>query len=143
MSRVLENKVADQVAKVASALGYETATEPERTPFRVFGWFRKPEFEPDIFVSHFDKSAIVVTRSSPAMMYEVFLTDQARRRLGTKDTGALICVTDDAFPRVRESSKEYANDLNVRLCPLSEVADALKEILGQPEQAKTTGDNGR
>ena len=60
------------------------------------------------------------------MMYDVFLTHQAR---GKEDTGALICVSDADFPRIRGSSREYASDLNVRLCPLSEVGDALKELL--------------
>ena len=69
----------------------------------------------------------MIVSSRPAMMYDVFLTNQAK---GKDDVEALICVPDAAFPRIRGSSKEYADDLNVRLCPLSEVGDALKELLG-------------
>ena len=66
-----------------------------------------------------------------------------RHKIGKEDIGALICVTDDAFPRVRESSKEYAHDLDVRLCPLSEVGDALKELLDQPAPTQIAGDRDR
>ena len=118
-----------RVMEAASDLGYEATIEPDSPPFRIFGWFRGREFKPDIVVRRQDKSAVVVTRSSPAIMYEVFLTDQVRRKLGSNDTGALICVEDSAFSRVRKSSKDYAEDLNVRLCPLSEVGDVLKELL--------------
>ena len=60
------------------------------------------------------------------MMYDVFLTNQAKEK---DDFGAIICVSDADYLRIRDSSREYATDLNVRLCPLSEVGDALKELL--------------
>ena len=129
MVKVIENPVAGHIVKAASSLGYEATIEPDNPPFRVFGWFRGREFRHDVLVKHHDRSAIVVARSSPAIMYDVFLTDQARRKLGKEDIGALICISDAAFPRVRDSSREYARDLNVRLCPLSEVGGALKELL--------------
>ena len=129
MAKVLNNRVADQAAKAARSLGYEVTIEPDSPPFRVFGWFRGRDFKYDVLIKHHGKSAIVVARSSPAIMYDVFLTDQIRHKIGKEDIGAIICVTDEAFPRVRGSSKEYAKDLNVRLCPLSEVGDTLKELL--------------
>ena len=131
MAKVLDNRVADQVVKVASGLGpgYEATTEPDSPPFRIFGWFRGREFKPDVIVKRHNKSVIVVARSSPAIMYDVFLTNEARQKFDGKDIRALICVADSAFPRVRKSSKDYAKDLNVQLCPLSEVGDALKELL--------------
>ena len=126
MAKISENRFEYEVIQAANAIGYEAAMTPDTVPFRIFGWFRGRQFRPDIIVKHDDRTAIVVIKSRPAMMYDIFLTHQAR---GGEDTGALICVTDDAFPRVRESSKEYAKDLNVRLCPLSEVGDTLKELL--------------
>lgn len=129
MAKVLNNRIADQAAKTARNLGYEVTIEPDSPPFRVFGWFRGRDFKHDVLVKHHGKSAIVVARSSPAIMYDVFLTDQIRHKIGKEDIGAIICVTDEAFPRVRGSSKEYAKDLNVRLCPLSQVGDTLKELL--------------
>ena len=129
MEKVIENSMERRVVEMASNLGYEATIEPYSTPFRIFGWFRGREFRPDVIVKRQDKFAVVVARSSPAIMYDVFLTDQMRRKLGTTETGALICVADSAFSRVRKSSREYASDLNVRLCPLSEVGDVLRELL--------------
>jgi hypothetical protein len=126
MAKVAENTMEIQVAEVASDLGYEAIIEPDRTPFRLFGWFRERQFRPDVVVKHQGRVTIVVTKSRPAMMYDIFLTHQVRRK---EDTGAIICVSDAAYHRVRDSSREYANDLNVRLCPLSEVGDVLKELL--------------
>ncbi len=127
MAKVSENPVASQVAKVARDFGYEASLEPDTPPFRVFGWFRERKFRPDIIVRHNNRSAIVVARSRPVVVYDVFLTHQLRDK---GSTGALICVTDDSFQRIRGSSREYADELDVRLCPLSEVGDALKELLG-------------
>ena len=73
-----------------------------------------------------NKSAIVVVRSNPVIFYDIFLTNQLRERDGSE---ALICVSDSAFGRVRGSSFEYADELGVRLCPLSEVGDELKNLL--------------
>ena len=129
MEKVIENSMETQVMEVASNLGYEATIEPDSSPFRIFGWFRGREFKPDVIVKRQGKSAFVVARPSAAIMYDVFLTDQVRRKLGSDNTGALICIADSAFSRVRQSSKNYADDLNVRLCPLSEVGDALKEML--------------
>lgn len=130
MGKVIANSMEMRVVEAANDLGYEATVEPNSPPFRIFGWFRGREFKPDVVVRRQDKSAVVVARSSPAIMYDVFLTDQVRQKLGTNNAGALICVEDSAFSRVRKSSKEYAEDLNVRLCPLSEVGDVLRELLG-------------
>ena len=126
MAKISENRFEYEVIQAANDIGYEAAMVPDTVPFRIFGWFRGRQFRPDIVVKHNGRTAIVVIKSRPAMMYDVFLTHQAR---GKEDTGALICVSDAAYPRIRESSREYAKDLNVRLCPLSEVGDALKELL--------------
>ena len=127
MARVSESPVEHEVIQVAENIGYEAKIVPDAIPFRFFGWFRGRQFKPDIVVNHGGQSAIVVLKSRPAMMYDILLTHQAR---GKEDTGALICVSDSAYPQIKESSKEYAEDLNVRLCPVSEVGDVLRELLG-------------
>ena len=126
MARVSESPVEYEIIQVANDIGYEATIVPDATPFRLFGWFRGRQFKPDIVVKHDGRAAIVVLKSRPAMMYDILLTHQAR---GKEDTGALICVSDAAYPRIKDSSREYANDLNVRLCPLSGVGDVLKELL--------------
>ena len=118
--------ITDQVLQIAEDLGYEAMKESTTPPFRIFGWFRERPFRPDIVVKRDDRSAIVVVRSHPIMMYDIFLTDQLRRKEGTE---ALVCVSDSAFSRVRGSSFEYAEELGVHLCRLSEFGDALEELL--------------
>lgn len=126
MAKISENLVEDEVIRVASDIGYEATVVPAAVPFPLLGWFRGRQFRPDIVVKHDDRVAIVVLKSRPVVMYDILLAHQARNK---EDTRALICISDTAYPQIKDSPREYAKDLNVRLCPLSEVGDALKELL--------------
>ena len=126
MAIATESSITDQVVQIAESLGYEARKEPITPPFRIFGWFRERPFRPDIVVNRDDRFAVVVVRSHPIMMYDIFLTDQLRRKEGAE---ALVCVSDSAFGRVRGSSFEYAEELGVHLCRLSEFGDALEKLL--------------
>ena len=131
MAKVAWNQVAIEVARVAEEIGYEAKIEKEDPGFRILDLFRERKFKPDVIVKHNNRSAIVVARSHPLIFRDVFLTDQLRKKRDKKDFGALICVDDSPFDRVLGSSSEkYADDLNVRLCRLSDVGDVLKEMLG-------------
>ena len=131
MSKISDNTITNQIVQVAREFGYEAIREPVSPPFRIFGWFRGRRFGPDIVVRHDNRSAIVVAKSRPAVMYDVFITDQLR---GKKDTGALICVSDASFRRIRDSATDYALELDVRLCSLSGVGDILRELLDSPDR---------
>ena len=126
MATTLEESVLNQVKQVARGLEYDAKIDLGSHPFRRFNWFRNREFRPDILVQHDNRAVIVEVKSRPVMLYDVFLVDQARKG---KDMGAVICVPDDSFPRIREGTRGYAEEMNVRLCPLSEVGDALKAML--------------
>ena len=126
MAIATKSNIKDQVLQIAEDLGYEARKEPAPPQFRIFGWFRERPFRPDIVVKRDDRSAIVVVRSHPILLYDISLTDRLRRKEGTE---ALVCVSDSAFDRVRGSSFEYADELGIHLCPLSEVGDALRELL--------------
>lgn len=126
MSKVSEYSVVDKVEEVTLRLGYDATLDLATPPFRIFGWFRKRKFRPDIIVKHDNRAIVVATKSRPVMLYDVFLIDQARKG---KDMGAPICVPDDSFAGILESSKDYADERNVRLCPVSEVGDALRSLL--------------
>ena len=126
MAIVSESRITDKVLQIAESSGYEAVKEPESPPFRIFGWFKGRSFRPDIVLRRHNRSAIVVVRSHPVIMYDIFLTNQMRERDGAE---ALICVSDSAFDRVRGSAIEYAEELGVHLCPLSEAGDALKYLL--------------
>lgn len=131
MAKVTWNQVAMEVARVAEELGYEAKIEQDDPDFRLLDLFRERKFKPDVIVKHNNRSAIVVARSDSLIFRDVFLTDQLRKKRDKKDFGALICVDDSSFDRVLGSSSEkYADDLNVRLCRLSDVGDVLKEMLG-------------
>lgn len=131
MAKVTGNQVAIEVARVAEELGYEAKIEKDDPDFHILDLFRQRKFKPDVIVKHNNRSAIVVARSHPLIFYIVALTDQLRKKRDKKDFGALICVDDSSFDRViGSSSEEYADDLNVRLCRLSDVGDVLKEMLG-------------
>ena len=126
MERVSEDTIANKLVEIAQSLDYVAMIEPDREPFRLFGWFRERKFRPDIRVKNGSRSVIVVVKSRPVMIYDVFLTDQVR---GEKGTGALMCVPDTLFPHIRESARVYAEELDVRLCPLSEAGQELQALL--------------
>lgn len=129
MAEVFENPVADEVAKVAEGFGYEAEIVYNTPESRLLEFFRGRKFRPDVIVRHNNRSVVVVARSRPAMMYDVFLTSRLRDKRGENDTRALFCVKDKFFSDIRGSSREYAGELNVRLCPLSEVGDVLQDLL--------------
>ena len=126
MARVSEDTIANRILEIAQSLDYVATIEPEREPFRLFGWFRARQFRPDIRVNNGSRSAIVVVKSRPIMVYDVFLTDQVR---GEKGTQALMCVPDTIFPQIRESARQYAEELDVRLCSLSDAGQELQALL--------------
>ncbi len=127
MSTVTDKGLVKQIRDTAQSLGYTATLEPRKSQIRVFGWFRGREFRPDIVLENQGRSAIVEVSTRPVMTYDVFQVDQMRDR---KDIRALICAPDSAYRRIKEGVKEYASELDVRLCALSEVGDVLKELLG-------------
>ena len=126
MKKAVESDFASQVLEIAQSYGYDATREQDNAPFRLFGWFRGRTFKPDIVVGNEDRSAIVVVKSRSVMIYDVFLAHQARPK---SDVGALICVPDNLFSRIRESAKAYAEELDVHLCSLSNLKKELRTIL--------------
>ena len=112
--------------EIAQSLNYVATIQPDREPFRLFGWFRERKFWPDIHVKSGSRSVIVVVKSRPVMVYDVFLTDQVR---GKKESGALMCVHDELLEQIRPSAWEYAEELDVRLCSVSGAGQELQALL--------------
>ena len=127
MAQVSADTLAHQIMEIAQSCGYLATLDPDTPRFRFFGWFRSRQFLPDIRVTNGNRSVIVVVRSQFVTIYQVFLTHQARSK---KDAGAVICIPDEHFPQIRGSAKEYAEELDVRLCKLSVVGEELKDLLG-------------
>jgi hypothetical protein len=122
----VKTPATEQILKSALSLGYEVTFDPYK-PAPIVRWFRGRNFRPDILVKNGSREVIVVAMSGLASFALVHFTHLERRK---EDTGALICVSDNAFPRLPKSTWDYAGEVDVRLCPLSEVGDALKELLG-------------
>ena len=60
------------------------------------------------------------------MIYDVLLAHKARPQC---TMGAVICAPDGTFRRTRGSAREYAEELDVRLCPFSDLKQEMKELL--------------
>ena len=125
MSTVIDKKLVEQVKDIARDLGYGTTMDPQNSQIRVLDWFRGREFHPDLYLESRGRSAIVEVNTRPVLIYDIFQLNQMRHR---KDIGALICVDDSAYGRIKESVKEYAEELDVSLCKASEVRNALMEL---------------
>ena len=128
MSTVSDRKLVEQVRDIAQSLGYRATLEPRASQIRVFGWFRGREFRPDIYLERSGRSVIVEVSSRPVLTYDIFQVDQMRRG---KVIGALICVADPAYGRIKNSVMDYAEELNVHLCKLSDARSALGDLLNQ------------
>ena len=126
MAKTSETPVFDEIVEVAHKLGYKTKINPYEPSF-ISQLFQGRGFRPDILVTNGGRKTIVVTMANGVGLGHVNLTNQARKN---KDTGALICLPDWAFSRISDGTREYAGELGVRLCRLSEVGGVLKELLG-------------
>ena len=126
MATVSEHPATDRIVEVAHTLGYKAKIDPEKQSF-ISEFFRGRQFRPHILVKNGDRKAIVMAASNNIGLGFVNRTHLVRENKGAD---AIICVPDWAFPEIRSGTRSYAKDLNVRLCPLSEVGDTLKELLG-------------
>ena len=125
MATVSDHPATDRIVEVAHTLGYKTEIDPEKQSF-ISEFFRGRRFRPHIFVKNGERKAIVMAASSNVGLGFVNRTHLIREN---KRAAALICVPDWAYTEIRSGTRSYADELNVRLCPLSQVGDALKELL--------------
>ena len=132
MTRILEINFIPRVAEAIRALGYNLTQEPSRIPNRKF-WRDDPaslvrglRYRPDILVQRGGKFVIVEVKTYPMLLGGVIQACQYADYFGAT---VIICVPDDVFPKVPGSVRAFANDRRIRLCPLAEIGDALKDIL--------------
>ena len=123
--------VTEQVADIARKLGYQVTVNPTRVPHwkpwrdGVTSLFRSEKFKPELLVEHQGKFAVVVIRARVIL----FGIIETRRMADQAKAGAILCLPDEGFAQVRKSGLEAAEEIDVRLCPLSEVEAALREML--------------
>ncbi len=141
MTQVLEAKITDQVVRAAGEMGYKVTLDPSRIPIRkswrdgLFSMFNGHSYRPDILVEHGDKFALIDAKRRHVLLGSVI---QARRYADTVDAEVIICVPDDSFPKIPRSVREFADDQSIRLCPLSELGKALKQVFDSPQARSNT-----
>ncbi len=133
MTRILEISFIPQVEDVIRELGYKLTREPSKVPNRKL-WQDDPaslvrglRYRPDILVERGKKFAIVEVKTRPVLLGGVI---QARQYADYFDATVIICVPDNVFPEIPRSVKNFSEEQGIRLCPLSDVGDALKDLLG-------------
>ena len=132
MTQILGRDFEHQVAEVVRELGYKTTIEPSRIPNLKF-WpdglislVRGPKYRPDILVESGDEFVIVEVKARTVLLGSVIRAREYGDYFGTP---VILCVPDDAFLKIPGSVRDFAQRATVRLCPLSEIGDALKELL--------------
>jgi hypothetical protein len=132
MTRILEISFIPQVEDIIRELGYKFTREPSKVPNRRL-WQDDPaslvrglRFRPDILVERGKKIAIVEVKTRPVLLGGVI---QARQYADYFGAAVILCVPDDVFPEIPRSVKEFAEEQGIRLCPLADVGNALKDLL--------------
>ena len=124
-----------QVVDAIKQLDYKVTLEPEGRPDqttwldRISAWWSKPSsspFVPDMMVAHGNKLAVVEAKAYPVLLGPVI---QARHYADYFEAPAIICVPDDAFPKIPKSVCEWAELNEVVLTPIAEIGDTLRTLL--------------
>ena len=135
MTQILGSDFEYQVADAVREMGYKATTEPSRMPNLKFwpnglmSWVRGPKYRPDIIVEDGNQLVIIETKARTVLLGSVIRARELGDYFGAP---VILCVPDDSFSKIPGSVRDFADRANVRLCPLSQVGDALKELLGKP-----------
>ena len=127
-AKAFEESVAEQARIVVDELSNDGSIQPEsgKSSLDLFGWIRNRQYQPDFLLRGPKNTIMVEAKSRPPMIYDVFQLKQVRH--GRNAIG-IICVPDSQYLRTTASVKEFAEEENVLLCPISEMGDTLEELL--------------
>ena len=124
-----------RVAEAIKRLNYKVTTEPSQRPEhntwqgRISSWLMKPsdsQPRPDMLVAHGDKVALVEAKAYPVLLGPVI---QARHYADYFEIPAIVCVPDDAFLKIPDSVREWAEANDIVLSPIGEIGDKLRMLL--------------
>ena len=124
-----------RVAEAIKQLNYYVTTEPMGRPKqstwqdRISSWLMKPSHPlpgPDMFVVLGEKAALIEAKAYPVLLGSVIQTKHYADYFGTS---AIICVPDDAFQKIPESVREWAEANDIVLSSIGEIGDKLKMLL--------------
>lgn len=124
----LEAEVIARAMEAVHKLGYSALKEHSINPKRrVFGFGkREPMRVADILVEHGGKSAVIEVKTYTPLLGAV---SQMREYGDHFNAQPILCVPDVAFEKIPGSVQEYADRVNVSLCPVSEIGETLKDLL--------------
>ena len=89
----------------------------------------KPSYplpSPDMLVANGEKVALIEAKAYPILLGSVI---QTRHYVDYFGAPAIICVLDDAFPKIPNSVREWAETNDIVLSPIGEIGDKLKMLL--------------
>ena len=131
MTQNLEINFITRVTEAIRALGYNVTREPSRIPNRGF-WRDDPaslvrglRYRPDILVERGESFVIVEVKTRPVLLGGH--AGQSIRRLFWSSGDSLHA--DDVFREIPGSVRAFAADRRIRLCPLAEIGETLRDIL--------------
>ena len=123
------------VVEAIKELDYQVTTEPLQKPEhttwreRIAWWLTEPSYplpSPDLLVAHGDKVVLVEAKAYPILLGPVI---QAKHYADYYGSPAIICVPDDAFRKIPDSVREWAEINEIVLSPIGEIADNLSMLL--------------
>ena len=124
-----------RVVEAIKQLDYKVITEPQQKPEhstwqdRISSWLMKPSNSlpsPDMMVARGEKVALVEAKAYPVLLGSVIQTRHYADYFGAP---AIICVPDDAFQKIPDSVREWAEANEIILLPIGELGDNLKMLL--------------
>ena len=127
-----------RVVEAIKQLDYKVITEPQQRPEhstwqdRFSSWLIEPSHpspRPDMLVVHGEKVALVEVKAYPILLGSVI---QARHYADYFEVPAIICVPDDAYQKIPDSVRKWAEANDIVLSPIGEISDKLKRLLQEP-----------
>ena len=135
--RMAEIQMTTEIIQEVRELGFEAIREPAILPDpnlaqRLWAWLRSRQEmpKPDLLVKHNGKSVLVEVRRRQAMFLDIELVLDY---LDILDAKGVICVPDSEFPEIAGSVSKFADNVNVRISPISEIGDVVGRLLSSPD----------
>ena len=135
MTTITGAEFESRVVEAIKELDYQVTTEPLRNPGhmtwheRLTSWLTEPSHpqpSPDMLVAQGNKVVLVEAKAYPILLGPVI---QAKHYADYFRSPAIICVPDEAFLKIPESVREWAEANDIVLSPIEEIGDKLSMLL--------------
>ena len=136
MTTTTEVEFQRLVLEAIERLDYRVTTEPPLRKAgdktwreRIVSWLTEPSYSPpspDMLVTHGDREVLVEAKAYPVLLGAII---QAGHYAHYFECPAVICVPDDAFPKIPDSVGAWAEANEIVLTPIGDIGDTLRELL--------------